>query len=94
MTEPSSSAQLFKDRLEAALWRRWPAGPLVLGVALVAIAGIPIPVSPGETGTDRATRSILANDTPEPAPAEDLTGFLAIHHWRGSEEQEARAPVE
>ena len=94
MSKPTRPPSHPTDRLQRALRYRWPAVPLFLGVAVAAVAGLLIPVSPAGTDTDHATRSILAANAPDAPPAEDLTGFLAIDRWGAPAVEEDPEPVE
>ena len=71
---------------------RWPLLPLLLACFALALAALLIPLSEPTDGTDRATRSMLAANTPGAAPAEDLTGFLAINRWGAPVEKEEAEP--
>ena len=90
---PRSAAEL---QHEAKRWLRyrWPAVPILLGCLAIALAGLLPPVSTPSDGTDRATRSMIAANAPGTAPAEDLSGFLAISRWGAPVEQEVAEPVE
>ena len=68
---------------------RWPLLPSLLACFALALAALLIPLSQPTDGTDRATRSMLAATAPGAAPAEDLTGFLAIDRWGAPVEKEA-----
>ena len=71
----------LNDQLRQALRYRWPAVPILLAMLVVAIGGLVIPVDTSARAVDRASRSTLPDQTVDAAPAEDLSGFLAIDRW-------------
>ena len=77
------------NQTKRLLRHRWPLVPVSLACIALALAALLIPLSQPADGTDRATRSMLAANAPGAAPAEDLTGFLAIDRWGAPVEQEA-----
>lgn len=90
---PPTALIALQDRLRPAFRYRWPAVPILLATLVVAIAGLAIPVDPSAGTSDRASRP-LPDQTSDSAPAEDLTGFLAIDRWGAPAPQEEDEPVE
>ena len=91
---PPTALIALQDRLRPAFRYRWPAIPILLATLVVAIAGLAIPVDTSAGTSDRASRSTLPDQTSDSAPAEDLTGFLAIDRWGAPAVQEEVEPVE
>ncbi|MCY4015517.1 MAG: hypothetical protein OXG82_22750 [Gammaproteobacteria bacterium] len=94
MSQSPTALIALQDRLRPAFRYRWPAVPILLATLAVAIAGLAIPVGPSAGTSDRAGRSTLPGQTLGSAPAEDLTGFLAIDRWGAPATQEEAEPVE
>lgn len=90
---PPTARTTLQDRLRPALRYRWPAVPILLATLVAAIAGLAIPVDTSAGPSDRASRP-LPDRTSDSAPAEDLTGFLAIDRWGAPAVQEEAEPVE
>ena len=84
----------LKDSFREAFRYRWPAVPVVLALLVVAIAGLVLPVGTSTGTVERMGRSTLPGQTPGSAPAEDLTGFLAIERWGAPATVEEEPPVE
>lgn len=84
----------LQDRLRSAFRYRWPVVPVLLATLAVAIAGLAFPVGTSAGPVDRASRSTLPGQPLDSAPAEDLTGFLAIDRWGAPATQEEVEPVE
>ena len=77
------------SQLKRLLPYRWPLLPLLLACFALALAALLIPLSDPTDDADRATGSMLAANSPGTAPAEDLTGFLAISRWGAPVEEDA-----
>ena len=84
----------WKDQVRQAFRYRWPAVPIVLATLVVAIGGLAIPVDTSAGAIDRASRGTPPGQTLDAAPAEDLSGFLAIDRWGAPVVQEEVEPVE
>ena len=90
---PPTALISLQDRLRPAFRYRWPAVPILMATLVVAIAGLVIPVDTSAGTSERASRP-LSDQASDSAPAEDLTGFLAIDRWGASATQEEVEPVE
>ena len=77
---PPTALIALQDRLRPAFRYRWPAVPILMATLVVAIAGLVIPVDTSAGTSERASRP-LSDQASDSAPAEDLTGFLAIDRW-------------
>ena len=84
----------WQDRIRQAFRYRWPVVPILLVALAVAVAGLAIPVGSSNGGIDRMTRSTLPDQDRNPAPAENLRGFLNIDRWGAPAAQEEPEPVE
>ena len=78
---PPTALTALQERLRPALRYRWPAVPILLATLVVAIAGLAIPVGTSAGTSGPASRGTLPGQTSHSAPAEDLTGLLAIDRW-------------
>ena len=94
---PPTALTALQERLRPAFRYRWPAVPILLATLVVAIAGLAIPVDTSVGTSGPASRSPLPGGTTDVAPAEDLTGLLAIDRWGAPatpEEEPVEEPVD
>ena len=91
---PPTALIALQDRLRPAFRYRWPAVPILLATLVVAIAGLTIPVDTSTGTMDRTSRNTFPGEISGSAPAEDLSGFLAIDRWGAPATEEEAEPIE